>query len=84
MPGTQTVRLYGSETATVTALLWLKGKRADASTFDYKLWFTDTYVRTRRAGCTRSARRRCACPPTVMGTFLFSDHRRALHFTIRG
>ena len=46
MPGTQTVRLYGGDTATVTALLWLKGKRADASTFDYKLWFTDTYVRT--------------------------------------
>jgi hypothetical protein len=46
MPGTQTVRLFGSDTATVTALLWLKGKRADASTFDYKLWFTDTYVRT--------------------------------------
>ena len=46
MPGTQTVRLYGSDTATVTALLWLKGTRADASAFDYKLWFTDTYVRT--------------------------------------
>jgi ketosteroid isomerase-like protein len=46
MPGTQTVRLYGSDTATVTALLWLKGKRADGSAFDYKLWFTDTYVRT--------------------------------------
>jgi len=46
IPGTQTVRLYGGDTATVTALLWLKGRRADASTFDYKLWFTDTYVRT--------------------------------------
>ncbi|MEO8061722.1 MAG: nuclear transport factor 2 family protein [Pseudomonadota bacterium] len=46
MPGTQTVRMYGGDTAMVTALLWLKGKRADAGTFDYKLWFTDTYVRT--------------------------------------
>jgi ketosteroid isomerase-like protein len=45
--GSQTVRLYGNDTATVTALLWLKGKRTDASTFDYKLWFTDTYVRTK-------------------------------------
>ena len=48
MPGTQTVRLFGSDTATVTALLWLKGTRKkDASTFEYKLWFSDTYVRTK-------------------------------------
>ena len=48
MPGTQTVRIFGADTATVTALLWLKGKRAkDQSAFDYKLWFTDTYVRTK-------------------------------------
>jgi hypothetical protein len=47
MPGTQTVRLFGKDTATVTALLWLKGtRRKDQSTFDYKLWFSDTYVRT--------------------------------------
>jgi ketosteroid isomerase-like protein len=47
MPGTQTVRLFGEHTATVTALLWLKGKRvSDQSTFEYKLWFSDTYVRT--------------------------------------
>jgi hypothetical protein len=47
MPGTQTVRLFGQDTATVTALLWLKGtRRKDQSTFDYKLWFSDTYVRT--------------------------------------
>jgi hypothetical protein len=46
-PGTQTVRLYGDETATVTALLWLKGKRMqDQSRFEYRLWFTDTYVLT--------------------------------------
>jgi hypothetical protein len=47
LPGTQVVRMYGKDAATVTALLWLKGKRNDdQSAFDYKLWFTDTYVRT--------------------------------------
>ena len=46
MAGTQTVRMYGKDTATVTALLWLKGKQG-AVAFDYKLWFTDTYVRTK-------------------------------------
>jgi uncharacterized protein (TIGR02246 family) len=43
-PGTQKVRVWG-DTAVVTALLWIKsvhgGKPAD-----YKLWFSDTYVRT--------------------------------------
>ncbi len=48
MPGTQTVRLFGKDTAIVTALLWLKGKRKnEESTFEYKLWFSDTYVRTK-------------------------------------
>jgi ketosteroid isomerase-like protein len=48
MPGTQTVRVYGKDTAVVTALLWLKGRTAsDGSEFDYKLWFSDTYVRTK-------------------------------------
>ncbi|HEY6125155.1 MAG TPA: nuclear transport factor 2 family protein [Steroidobacteraceae bacterium] len=48
MPDTQTVRVFGNDTATVTALLWLKGTRkSDASTFEYKLWFSDTYVRTK-------------------------------------
>ena len=46
MPGTQTVRMFGNDTATVTALLWVKGQRTDSSTFDHKLWFTDTYART--------------------------------------
>ena len=47
MPGTQKVRLFGRDTATVTALLWLKGKKAsDGTEFEYKLWFSDTYVRT--------------------------------------
>lgn len=44
-PGSQTVRVWG-DTAVVTALLWIKGSRAGAP-IDYKLWFSDTYVRTR-------------------------------------
>jgi hypothetical protein len=47
IPGSQKVRLYGKDTAIVTALLWLKGTRVkDQSAFEYKLWFSDTYVRT--------------------------------------
>ena len=42
--GTQKVRVHG-DTAVVTALLWLKGVR-DGKPFDYRLWFSDTYVRT--------------------------------------
>jgi uncharacterized protein (TIGR02246 family) len=41
----QTVRVWG-DTAVVTALIWIKGTHA-AGPFDYKLWFSDTYVRTR-------------------------------------
>ncbi|SDR76357.1 nuclear transport factor 2 family protein [Opitutus sp. GAS368] len=44
-PGTQTVRVWG-DTAVVTALLWIKGTARDGKAFDYKLWFSDTYVRT--------------------------------------
>jgi ketosteroid isomerase-like protein len=40
----QTVRVWG-DTAVVTALLWAKGTD-DGKPFDYKLWFSDTYVRT--------------------------------------
>jgi uncharacterized protein (TIGR02246 family) len=43
--GTQIVRLYGDDTAIVTALLWLKGAGPDGP-FDRRLWFSDTYVRT--------------------------------------
>jgi uncharacterized protein (TIGR02246 family) len=42
--GTQKVRVWG-DTAVVTALLWIKAVQAD-KTIDYKLWFSDTYVRT--------------------------------------
>jgi ketosteroid isomerase-like protein len=44
-PGTQTVRVSG-DTAVVTARLWVKGVRRDGSTFDRRVWFSDTYVRT--------------------------------------
>jgi|SRR5581483_116029 len=40
----QTVRVWGN-TAVVTALLWVKGVN-HGKEFDYKLWFSDTYVRT--------------------------------------
>jgi len=41
---TRTVRVWGN-TAVVTALLWIKGVR-DGRPIDYRLWFSDTYVRT--------------------------------------
>ncbi len=43
--GTQTVRLYGDHTAIVTARLWLKGVQ-DGKPMDFRLWFSDTYIRT--------------------------------------
>ena len=43
--GTQIVRLYGDDTAIVTAVLWLKGTGPQGP-FDRRLWFSDTYVRT--------------------------------------
>lgn len=44
-PGSQKVRVWG-DTAVVTALLHIKGTGKDRPPFDYKLWFSDTYVRT--------------------------------------
>jgi ketosteroid isomerase-like protein len=38
------VRVWG-DTAVVTALLWAKGTDSGKA-FDYKLWFSDTYVHT--------------------------------------
>src|SRR5947207_318662 len=38
------VRVWG-DTVVVTALLWAKGSQGGKA-FDYKLWFSDTYVRT--------------------------------------
>jgi ketosteroid isomerase-like protein len=43
--GTQTVRLWGDHTAVVTARLWLK-YAADGKSFERRLWFSDTYIRT--------------------------------------
>jgi len=43
--GTQVVRLYGPDTAIVTARLYLKGVR-EGEQLEYRLWFSDTYVRT--------------------------------------
>ena len=42
--GTQKVRVWG-DTAVVTALLWIKSLQGGKPA-DYKLWFSDTYVRT--------------------------------------
>jgi len=41
----KTVRLWG-DTAVVTAKLWAKGTE-EGKPFEYKLWFSDTYVRTK-------------------------------------
>src|SRR5687768_9460370 len=43
--GTQTVRLYGENTAVVTARLYIKAMRANEP-IEFRLWFSDTYVRT--------------------------------------
>jgi ketosteroid isomerase-like protein len=43
-PGTQKVRVWG-DTAVATALLWIKALQG-GKPIDYKLWFSDTYVRT--------------------------------------
>jgi ketosteroid isomerase-like protein len=40
----RTVRIWG-DTAVVTALLWAKGSN-NGKPFAYRLWFSDTYVRT--------------------------------------
>jgi len=42
--GTHKVRVWG-DTAVVTALLWIKAVQG-GKPIDYKLWFSDTYVRT--------------------------------------
>lgn len=44
--GTQTVRLYGPDTAIVTARLYIKGTTKAGDKIDKRLWFSDTYVRT--------------------------------------
>ena len=39
----QTVHVWG-DTAVITALLWVKGT-ASGKPFDYKVWFSDVYIR---------------------------------------
>ena len=43
-PATQKVRVW-RDTAVVTALLWIKALQG-VKPVDYKLWFSDTYIRT--------------------------------------
>jgi ketosteroid isomerase-like protein len=43
-PDTQTVRVWG-DTAVVTARLWVKGVYHGV-TYNRRLWFSDTYIRT--------------------------------------
>ncbi len=59
---TRTVRVWG-DAAVVTALLWIKGVR-DGRPIDYRLWFSDTYVRTPQGGATSSGKPPSRCLPT--------------------
>jgi hypothetical protein len=56
-PGLQKIRAWG-DTAVVTVLLWIKSGQGGKPA-DYKLWFSDTYVRTTQAGATCSAKLPC-------------------------
>jgi ketosteroid isomerase-like protein len=60
---TQTVRMYGPDTAIVTARLWLKGTR-NGTAFDRRLWFSDTYVRTPNGWRYAFGQSSIALPPT--------------------
>jgi ketosteroid isomerase-like protein len=60
--GTQTVRLFGKDTAIVTARLWLKGT-SEGVAFDKRLWFSDTYVRTRSGWRYAFGQASIALPP---------------------
>lgn len=62
--GTQTVRLYGRDTAIVTALLRLKGVHG-ATPFDKRLWFSDTYVRTKDGWRYAFGQASIALPPSA-------------------
>jgi uncharacterized protein (TIGR02246 family) len=61
--GTQIVRLYGDDTAIVTALLWLKGTGPNGP-FDRRLWFSDTYVRTPEGWRYAFGQASLSLPPT--------------------
>ena len=58
----QKVRVW-SDTAVVTALLWAEGTE-EGKPFEYKLWFSDTYVRTATGWQYVFATHHCHCPKT--------------------
>jgi ketosteroid isomerase-like protein len=60
----QKVRVW-NDTAVVTAKLWVKGTR-DGKTFDRKLWFSDTYVRTKDGWKYVFGQASLALPETAM------------------
>jgi ketosteroid isomerase-like protein len=60
--GTQKVRVWG-DAAVVTAKLWVKGTDS-GKTFDRKLWFSDTYVRTPTGWRYVFGQASLALPPT--------------------
>ena len=62
-PGSQTVRVYGPDTAVVTAKLWLK-YTVGGEMFDRKLWFSDTYVRTAQGWKYAFGQSSIALPPS--------------------
>jgi ketosteroid isomerase-like protein len=62
-PGSQTVRVYGPDTAVVTAKLWLK-YTVGGEAFDRKLWFSDTYVRTPQGWKYAFGQSSIALPPS--------------------
>jgi ketosteroid isomerase-like protein len=62
-PGSQTVRVYGPDTAVVTAKLWLK-YTVGGEAFDRKLWFSDTYVRTAQGWKYAFGQSSIALPPS--------------------
>lgn len=56
------MRVWG-DTAVVTAKLWIKAK-ADGQLVDKKLWFSDTYVRTREGWRYAFGQASLALPPS--------------------
>ena len=69
------MRVWG-DTAVVTALLWIKGTQGSQS-FERKLWFSDTYVRTAKGWRLRSMHGRVtSMDETVGSTFVRSRVRR--------
>jgi ketosteroid isomerase-like protein len=58
----QTVRVWG-DTAVITAKLWAKGTE-NGQPFEYKLWFSDTYVRTPAGWRYSFAQSSSRLPPT--------------------